>query len=134
MKYRRLDANGDFVLGGSNDFYINSPATVAQAVRTRLLLFLGEWFLDTTDGLPWNTQVLGKYNQRAYDTVIKQRILETQGVKSILSYVSNLNPVKRLLTVNATIDTIYGETLLVPKPVAGNILDQTFVLDVSKLG
>ena len=42
MRYRPLDANGDYTVG--IPFLVNSPACVGQAVLTRLKLFLGEWF------------------------------------------------------------------------------------------
>lgn len=109
MRYRKLDANGDYVFGHQQaDFYRDQPEAVAQAVQTRLELFTGEWFLDTTDGTPWRTDVLGKYTQGAYDSVIKDRILTTEGVQSIESYSSTLNRQTRNLSVTALISTIYG--------------------------
>ena len=109
MRYRKLDANGDYTFGHQQaDFYRDQPEAVAQAVQTRLGLFTGEWFLDTTDGTPWRTDILGKYTQGAYDAVLKDRILQTDGVKSIDAYASSLDRNARRLTVNATISTIYG--------------------------
>lgn len=109
MRYRKLDANGDYVFGHQQaDFYRDQPEAVAQAVQTRLGLFTGEWFLDTTDGTPWRTDVLGKYTQNIYDATLKARILDTQGVKAIDAYASTLDRQSRRLTVSATISTIYG--------------------------
>lgn len=111
MRYRKLDANGDYTFGHSAaDFLQNLPETVAQAVQTRLDLYKGEWFLDITDGTPWNTEVLGKNTQATYDAAIKSRILGTPGVKQIDSYTSTFNPGTRALTVNVTLTTIYGQT------------------------
>lgn len=111
MRYRKMDANGDYTFGNQQaDFYVDTPAGVAQAVQTRLELFTGEWFLDTTDGTPWRTDVLGKYTQRAYDTVVKDRILQTDGVTSIDSYSSTMDRNARALSIGATISTIYGVT------------------------
>jgi len=112
MKYRKLDSKGDFTLGTGTDFYQNVPAAVGQAVQTRLRLFTSEWFLDSTEGTPWRTDVLGKYTAQSYDSVIKARILGTQGVRQIRDYSSSVDPVKRSLSVAATIDTIYGSTSL----------------------
>lgn len=109
MRYRKLDANGDAVFGHQqNDFYRDQPEAVAQAVKTRLALFTGEWFLDVTDGTPWTTQVLGKYTNDQYDAVIRDRILGTTGVTQIDSYSSTVNTATRTLTVTATIDTQFG--------------------------
>lgn len=112
MRYRKLDANGDYVIGTGADFYQDQPEAVAQAVQTRLGLFAGEWFLDTTDGTPWRTEVLGKYTQDTYDTVVRQRILGTPGVRSITAYASTFDRAARKLTITATLDTIYGLTAL----------------------
>lgn len=109
MRYRKLDADGDYTLGTGADFHQDSPQAVAQAVRTRLLLFTGEWFLDTDDGTPWDTEVLGKYTTSTYDAVIKSRILGTQGVVSIDTYESKLDRQTRALSITATITTAYGQ-------------------------
>ncbi len=63
---------------------INSPEAVAQAVKTRFELWYGQWFLDTTEGTPWIQSVLGRQKPETYNPAIRKRILETQGVKSIL--------------------------------------------------
>lgn len=109
MRYRKLDANGDYTLGTGADFYQDTPDAVAQAVMTRLRLHSGEWFLDTTDGTPWGSDVLGKYTLSTYDTVIQQRILSTPGVQGIASYTSSIDTRARALSIAATIDTIYGQ-------------------------
>jgi hypothetical protein len=113
MRYRTLDANGDYVLGrGPQEFLVDSPAAVAQAVLTSLLLHQGEWFLDVTAGMPWETQVLGFGTGSLYDAAIKTLILGVQGVASIVQYFSSLNRAKRILTVTATINTIFGNTAI----------------------
>ncbi len=119
MRYRKLAQTpgtnvfnfqgGDYTFGaGAADFYIDVPEAPAQAALTRMYLFLGDWFLDTSDGTPWNTQVLGYYTANTRDPVIQSRILGTQGVSAILSYSSNVVRDARSFTVNAQIDTIYG--------------------------
>lgn len=109
MRYRALSPSGDFVFGPGSRFLIDSPATVGQAVRTRLLLALGEWFLDMTEGTPYKTSILGTGTKAIYDQAIQERILGTQGVTSIESYASFLDE-DRHLSVAATINTIYGQT------------------------
>jgi hypothetical protein len=101
---------GDFVFGrGPSEYLVNSSACVAQAIRTALLLFQGEWFLDSTAGMPWFQQVLGNYTASLYDTAIKNEILGVQGVASIASYSSTLNTKTRSLTVSVIVNTIYGQ-------------------------
>ncbi len=110
MRYRKLDANGDYSFGHQQaDFYVNTPEAVAQACETRLRLYAGEWFLDTTAGMPWRTQVLGKYTKNVYDAVIKSYIASTPGVNSVNNYSSSLVTGTRQLSISATLDTAYGQ-------------------------
>lgn len=108
MRYRKLNATGDYTLGSGQDFHVNSPEAVAQAVRTRLELNLSEWFADTSDGMPWDTEVLGKYTALTRDAVIKDRILGTPGVTEITEYSSTFDGNTRRFSVTATISTAYG--------------------------
>jgi hypothetical protein len=120
MRYRKLDANRDFQTGhGSADFYYNQPEAVGQAVETRLLLFAGEWFLDTTEGTPWGGfplnplvvqqgRILGAHTALTRDVAIKTRTLGTQGLSNIANYDSQFEPNGRRFSVQMTISTIYG--------------------------
>lgn len=127
MRVRQQDANGDYLIG---QFFVDVSEAVGQVVQTRLMLFTREWFLDTGEGMPWRTDVLGKYTQKAYDTVVKQRILGTQGLKSITSYSSVFDGNTRVLSINVSIDTIYGPTSIAA---SYGLLDSTFILDQSLL-
>ena len=109
MKYRRLDGDGDMVIGHGNADYLNdTPECVAQAVVTRLRLLRGEWFLDLTEGTPYAPVVLGKHTRATYDFALRQRVLETEGVTDIEEYESIFNGETRTLTVNIRINTVYG--------------------------
>jgi hypothetical protein len=109
MRYRQRSSSGDMIYGhGSADFFIDSPQAVQQAVVTGLRLFLGEFFLDTSAGMPWLTQVIGPNTRSTYDNAIKNQILSTTGVTGIANYSSSLNPTTRLLTVSVTVQSAYG--------------------------
>lgn len=109
MRYRRLDGTGDMIMGhGQADYLRDTPLAVAQAVVTRLRLLRGEWFLDLTEGTPYAPAVLGKHTRESYDIVIRERVLRTEGVLAITGYESLLDGDTRRLTVNLTIDTVYG--------------------------
>jgi len=108
MKYRKLDANGDYALGTGADFYVDQPEAVAQIVKTRLLLYRGEWNLSPDDGMPWRSEVLRSLPPRAYDALVRQTILSTPGVISLIAYNSDITD--RALSINATIQTEYGES------------------------
>lgn len=120
MRYRKMDENGDYVFGhGETDFYVNVPDAVRQSIETRLALFLGEWYLNTSSGTPWD-QVVGK--NKSYDLVIQLRILQTPGVDKnigIIEYQSSLDPDTRHLEIAALVQTIYSqEPIVINKTVA----------------
>ncbi len=111
MRYRKLDAFDDYSFGHSiTNFYINQPEAVAQLVKTRLLLWLGEWYLNADDGTPYYQNILGKYSKATADQAIQNRVTSTDGVNDISFYSSTLDPVTRTLSVQMTLDTIYGPT------------------------
>jgi hypothetical protein len=113
MRYRALDDAGDMQFGHSlRDYYQDSPAAVAQAVKTRLGLFLGEWLLDNTDGTPWLTDVLGKYTDKTRTLTLRERIYETPGVIEITKFYISFNANTRVFLLEATITTLYGVTSL----------------------
>ncbi|RXA96960.1 hypothetical protein [Yersinia sp. 2105 StPb PI] len=111
MRYRREDEGGDYTFGqGDNTFLIDSPEAVAQAVKTRFELWRGQWFLDLTEGTPYIQSVLGKQRSDVYILAIRERILDTQGVNSILDFEASYTGENRRVIFAATIDTIYGTT------------------------
>jgi hypothetical protein len=117
---RAQDSAGDYTFGQSqSNFLIDSPAAVGQLVETRLLLLAGEWFLNTGEGTPYGSQILGPRTASLYDQAIRQRVLQTTGivngvntalVTSIVAYASVLDPATRKLSVQMTIDTTFGQT------------------------
>ncbi|MGY0790974.1 hypothetical protein ACW7BJ_16530 [Azospirillum argentinense] len=113
MRYRALTGTGDSTFcSGATAFHVDNAAAVAQAIRTRLLLLTGEWFLDVGEGTPYSTEILGTGTAPTYDTAIRTRILETPGVTELVAYSSDLNRATRGLSVSTTVATIYGQTAL----------------------
>src|ERR1700757_4478117 len=109
MRVRAQDANGDMTFGASSlNFLVNSPECVAQLVLTGLQLFQGSWFLDTTAGMTWLTNVIGGNPQSVYDAAIQNQVLGTQGVTGIDNYLSTDNNATRGLDVSFTLQTIFG--------------------------
>lgn len=122
---RMLDAAGDVMFGrGLQSFHSGSPATI-QRTRTRLLLVRGEWFLDTSEGVPWwddpdapDVQpIMGVTRNLAYaEAILKARILGTDGVASLESFAMSFAPDTRRLSVSATVtdeDGVTGTIVLV---------------------
>ena len=114
MRYRRL-TDGDANFGGSQaDFHRDTAEGVAQAVRTRLALEVGDFFLDLAEGIDWRGKVLGTGTAGLYDLAVRARILGTQGVRGLADYASQRNGNARRLAIQATIDTVYGPVALTP--------------------
>ena len=110
MRYRGLDANGDMNFGQQQaNFLRNSPATVAQSIMTRLRLWFGEWFLDTTAGTPYQQAALGTNKQETIEPAIRSRILDGEGVLEILEFNLVVDSENRKVTITGLVDTIYGE-------------------------
>ena len=109
MRYRALTATGDSTFGsGSTAFLVNSSAAVGQAIETRFGLMTGEWFLDVTAGTDYVPGIIGRGTNNRYDRIVKNRILETDGVVSIDEYSSNLDRATRTVTFDALVSTLYG--------------------------
>lgn len=113
MRYRKLDDDGDMTFGqGRLNFHVDSVEGVGQAVLTRLRLSQGEWFLDVTEGTPYETQILGYGTLDSRDVAIRDRVLGTQGVTEIAEYSSAVSADRRF-SVQARVNTIYGDILIV---------------------
>lgn len=112
MRYRKQSPTGDYTFGqGQLNFWINVPQAVAQAVKTTLLLWLGEWYLDVNAGTPYPEEILGTHSQAMADLAIQQTVLSVQGVNSISDFESTIDPGSRKYSVTLlVVDTIYGQT------------------------
>ena len=114
MRVRAMSKTGDMTFGRNlANFLIDSPDAVGQTVVTRLNLWTGQWWLDRSEGTPYETRVLGKYTGGVRDASLRMRILQTPGVTGIAAYGSQVNRDTRGFSVQAEIDTAYGPTKLV---------------------
>lgn len=81
----------NFKLDSTNDIIIGRGATrtdgvdyVAQLVENRLSTVLGEWELDSSVGVPWNTSILVKgVDMTLIRGLIYDTIASTPGVASV---------------------------------------------------
>lgn len=87
MKYRKLDDNHDYVFGRNGEDYIDGDEAIAQAIRTKVLLFYGEWWESLGEGIPVFESLLGQVANdnliRSASLLLTQRILEVLGVLSV---------------------------------------------------
>ena len=92
------------------DFWVDQPEGVAQVVQTSLLLWLGEWSFDLTQGMPWIETVLGKFNEATADASVQDYVLGVEGVTGIENFLSASDQNTRRYTATFDLDTEYGET------------------------
>lgn len=108
MTVRRLDSvTGDIVTSGQQ--FIIEKDEIAQTIRTRLTLYLGEYFRDITDGTPWYEQILGKFKSLdTIEAVLRARIANTPGVVRLISFATDFDVNSRKYSVTAGVLTTYG--------------------------
>lgn len=105
----------DLYLDESNQLAIVKDQTaIGEHARQRLKTFHGEWFLDTTAGVSWLSDIMGlQYNPALAEAVVKAEILNTSGVTSINTFSIGFDQSKRNLIVkDIEITTNYGEVKL----------------------
>lgn len=106
MKYRKLDKNGDYVFGNNSYDYIEKDEAIAQAIKTKLYLFYGEWWEDISLGLPMFQSILGQVsNSNLRQTVIllcAEQINLVEGVTSVDSISVDISARKLGLTIDVT--------------------------------
>lgn len=108
---------GDMIGG-----YVTGQDEIVQRVQTRLYRHLGEWFVNTSCGLPWyagpstimpgqlteRTAIMGTRNFRYADIWIRNEIAETAGVIRIVDFNTYFETTTRNYSIRAQILTDYG--------------------------
>lgn len=89
MRYRALTPSGDYSFGRNKEDYIDGINAVAQAIRTKVLLFYGEWWENLGIGIPMFQSIIGQMNpdglKMSSSLLITQRIQEISEVTSVES-------------------------------------------------
>jgi len=119
MRVRKLDEEtGDIVTNG--DIWKRDAEAIAQNIKTRLKLFLGEYFRDITEGVPWferedgTAGILVKgVSQAEVESNLRNRILRTDGVIKILTFGTAYAQQERRFVVEASVLTEYGEASII---------------------
>jgi hypothetical protein len=94
--------NGDFVL-------IEDKEALQQFLKQRLQTFLGEWFLDSSKGVPYFEEILVKRPQfEAVDSIFKTQILQTPGIINLESFEFDYDGPTRALSLSFRAQSIEG--------------------------
>lgn len=100
---------GDLVVRNGDLMIVNNGERVAQQVLITLREWLGEWFLKTSDGVPYLEYILVKNPNEAHvRQVLSEAIQSVDGVKGVTELEFAFNRILRTLTVSYEIDTDYG--------------------------
>ena len=102
-------SKNDLVLQNGDLIIIDNTERVAQQVLITLRFWLGEWFLDTREGVPYLEYVLVKNpNMSHIRQILTEKIQSVEGVKRIISLDFDFRRVARELYVDFEVDTDYG--------------------------
>lgn len=109
MLVRRLNADHDMTYGHGIADQARDDEATAQAVKTRLLLLFGEWFLDTDAGIPYLPVGNSKpANIPLLESAVRRTIIETEGVAELRTFELSFDAETRRLTIRATVANTYG--------------------------
>lgn len=100
---------GDLVVQNGDLMIVNNGERVAQQVLITLREWLGEWFLKTSDGVPYLEYILVKNPNEAHvRQILTEAIENVEGVKKVTELEFVFNRILRTLTVSYEIATDYG--------------------------
>ena len=108
-----LTAAGDYALVNGSMILTDNSTTpgqeVLQQIRSNLRFFQGEYFLDTTIGIPyWQTLLKKGVSADVIEGIYRQAILDTDGVLQINSLTLTLDNKNRIGTITFLVQTILG--------------------------
>lgn len=97
----KLNSHGDIeVVGGEIPLLSTIQEAVIQRLNIKLKTFQGEWFLDTTYGIPYRQSILGKgLSIKERDSIYIKTINDDPDVNRIVYFNSTFNPTTRHYSV-----------------------------------
>jgi len=82
---------------------------MAQVVRHELSIFLGEWYLDTSKGLPYRPPNARKSEHRSIlESALRAKLVSIKGVKKVMSFNPQYDKKERLYEVAFMLNTEAG--------------------------
>lgn len=108
---RRLDANGDPMMGRGTAHFVSDLDAVAQILATRLKLFTNEWWENRNAGTPVFDSMLGTTNGRRPEVIallLKQRILSTPYVRNVSKVEASFDFQGRRFQFSCQVETEFG--------------------------
>lgn len=104
--------DGDLDMSKGLQFTTTLPEYVAQRIDENLSFFLGEWFLDLRQGLPYLQQLIGaKPDLPLLDTIFRRGLGATPGVGTVKSMRTEFDGSTRTAGVRFEIKCKDGSTI-----------------------
>lgn len=117
-----LDTAGDLDLSTNDLQLVDGVEAVRQELQIRYRFFLGEWFLDPNEGVPYIRDVLKKApNESQVRALLAEVARDTPGVAQVDGIELDLDNATRTLTV----------TLQLTVDVTGELTYESFVVEVN---
>lgn len=109
MKFRGLDAGGDWQLGQGVGSYAKDADALALDIQTRLLSWKGDCFFALNDGIDYHNR-LDKGQQKNLETELSNEIMQTNGVVKINSFTVTLDPKTRAFRATYDVQTVFTKS------------------------
>lgn len=107
-----VDDSGDLVIRNGDLVLIDGAEEIAQRLRIRLRLFVGEWFLAPAEGVPYFERILGrKITKAALLSLLREQILACPGVAEVTSLTAEVDGGRRSVSVSFRATTTDGDPL-----------------------
>ncbi|MFZ7141547.1 hypothetical protein ACLSY0_00065 [Avibacterium avium] len=105
----KLNSQHDLLIKDNKLVLVNGVNQKAQQIKVVLLTFLGEWFLDTTIGLPYFDEILVKNpDSSRIQAIFRKKIMQVSGVQAVERLELNFNRKERTLGVQFSARTSEG--------------------------
>jgi len=106
---RGLDINGDWQFGNGLNSYKNGDDEIAQNVKTRILSFENDWYLDEGAEIDWLTILGQRNNKKTIENEVRRVTMETDGVLRVNEV--SITAANRTASIIVKYDSINNENL-----------------------
>lgn len=111
MRFRGLTKDGDWTFGAGKQGFARDSIALRLNLVTRLRSWRDDCFFAPEEGVDYNN-LLDIGTKRLLDLDVRRVILQSEGVIRIRDYESTLNRDSRDISVEATLETIFGKLSL----------------------
>lgn len=109
MKFRLLDATGDWMFGAGMQSYAKDLPALLLDLKTRILSWVGDCFFDLDAGIDWKNML--DYNTKdRLQSALKALAFRTAGVIRVNSVEITINAPRTAL-IEMSVDTVYGSNV-----------------------